>query len=307
MKRVPIPVWLVTGYLGSGKTTLLQHWLRDPDLARAVLVINEIGEVSLDDRLLAGAVASASTISNACVCCTGLPDLENTLVDLWWDRLHRRRPAFDAVVIETTGLADPEPVIHALQRVPLLQERYALAGVITVVSATAGPGLITGIDEARAQVTHADGVIISKVDRAPAEALRRTIATLNPGARIAVSSMGSLTWSDTRSLVRRGEPGDGHAHDHGTAHARHHDHDHAHAHDTISRFIPLPDALARAALEALFDALDKGGLVRLKGVVRLDDGRLWALQWARGDGAAALSPFTGQSPPLGLTCIEHDR
>ena len=97
------PVWLLTGYLGAGKTTLLARWLREPALARAALVINEIGEVGLDDRLLDGAVDAASLLANACICCTGLPGLEQALSDLWWDALHRRRPSFDAVLIETTS------------------------------------------------------------------------------------------------------------------------------------------------------------------------------------------------------------
>ena len=98
MKASRTPVWLLTGWLGSGKTTLLAAWLRDPALADAALIVNEIGEVGIDDRLLAGgAVDAASLVVDACVCCSGLPGLEEALADLVWDRLQRCRPAFDGV------------------------------------------------------------------------------------------------------------------------------------------------------------------------------------------------------------------
>ena len=191
MKASRIPAWLLTGYLGSGKTTLLAAWLRDPALADAALVINEIGAVGLDDRLLANAVSSASPVANACVCCTSLPGLEEALAGLFWDRLQRRRPAFGHLMIETSGRADPRNVMAAFERVPLLVERYYLAGVIATASATAGLALIETHAEARAQIASADAIIVTKTDQAAGEPLAAALRALNPRASIALSGVAS--------------------------------------------------------------------------------------------------------------------
>ena len=109
-----IPVYLLTGYLGSGKTSLLKAWLGQDAFKDAALVINELGEVGLDNQLLSGATESAALVASACVCCTGLPGLAEALEDLFWARLERRMPRFPNLVIETTGLAEPGPVAEAL-------------------------------------------------------------------------------------------------------------------------------------------------------------------------------------------------
>ena len=292
-----IPVWLLTGWLGSGKTTLLAAWLRDRALADAALIINELGEVGLDDRLLAGAVdGGTSLVANACVCCTGLPGLEEALSDLFWDRLHRRRPAFGSVVIETTGLADPAPVVALFDSVPLLHERYALAGVITCVSANAGEAMLATHAEARVQVLAADAVIITKTDRAPADAAASAVRALNRRAGVAVSALASLSWAQVQALgVRGGVP---------EAQFDHHDSEHHHAAD--ASFIAIDEPLSEAALHACIQrALCAGTLLRLKGVVRRDDSVLYEVQWSAGDTQATVRPI-GQgvvAPRLGLTCI----
>ena len=99
-KTARIPVYLLTGYLGSGKTTLLASWLKESELAKTALIVNEAGEVGLDQHFLRGAVESFALLTDACVCCTGLPGLEQALTDLFWSRLHRRIDAFNAVFIE---------------------------------------------------------------------------------------------------------------------------------------------------------------------------------------------------------------
>lgn len=295
MKASRIPAWLLTGWLGSGKTTLLGRWLRDPLLADAALIVNEIGEVGLDDRLLAGAVDSASLVANACVCCTGLPGLEEALSDLYWDRLHRRRPAFGSVVIETTGLADPRGVIDAFERVPLLAQRYELAGVIVAASATAGIALIESHPEALAQVRCADAIVVTKTDRADGEPLAAALRELNPHAGIGRSAHGSLGWQEVKALVQAGGAGM-------PSPDAHHHHHHA-----AARFLPLPEPLTRAALAGHLRALrDDERLLRLKGVVRLDDGGLHAVQWSAGDADAEVTAFEGDAPVLGLTRIARD-
>jgi G3E family GTPase len=292
-----IPVWLVTGYLGSGKTTLLKHWLRDPALADAALVVNEIGEIGFDDRLLASAMDSAMLLSNSCVCCTGLPGLEEALTELWWDRLHRRRPAFSSVLIETTGLADPRPIINAFGTVPFLQQRYALAGVLATASAPAGLALIEAQPEARAQIEAADAVIITKVDRASGAFLANALNRLNPHAGIAESAQASLAWSQVQALVS-GLAGSTKPSPRGAD---------GHHHHAEASFIPLANPMSTPALKAQVDALCDGALLRLKGVVALEDGQHHAVQWASGDTDIALTPYAGSLPPLGLTCIKGNR
>ncbi|MBI2745745.1 MAG: GTP-binding protein [Burkholderiales bacterium] len=287
------PVWLLTGYLGSGKTTLLRQWLREPALADAALVVNEIGEVGFDDRLLASAVDSARLLANSCICCSGLPGLEEALTELWWDRLQRRRPAFSSVVIETTGLADPGPVIAAFETTPFLRERYQLAGVLACASASAGTALLAAQREARAQIEAADAVILTKTDQASALALQAEVRRLNPRAQMALSAQASLTWMQLRALLQDDRPMAPVA----AAHA------HAHHHAAAAAFIALPEPLASAALQARVADLRGPDLLRLKGVVALTGGALHTVQWALGDADLNLTPFVGTAPALGLTCI----
>ncbi len=293
----PTPVWLVTGYLGAGKTTLLARWLAEPALANAALVVNEVGEVGLDDRVLARAVDSAALVANACICCTGLPGLEQALADLWWDRLHRRRPAFEAVVIETTGLADPEPVIRSFETDDFLKARYTLAGVLVMVSATAGWPELARHPEALAQVRHADLLVVTKVDRADPEPLLEALRAERPQVALASSARASLGWEEVMRYVT---PSTRHALPaHGAAHAG----AHSHHHGAQARFLPCPPGLDREGLARWADDQRSPGLQRLKGVLQSADGRQFMAQWAAGDEAVSLVGFEGPAPRLGLTCI----
>jgi G3E family GTPase len=168
-----IPVYLLTGYLGSGKTSLLKAWLAQPALKDAALVINELGEVGLDNQILSAASESAALVANACVCCTGLPGLAEALEDLFWARLERRIPRFPHLVIETTGLAEPGPVVQALNASDLLRERYRIGGVITCLSAATADAVLGQHAEARAQLAGADLLVITKTDLVEAGALER--------------------------------------------------------------------------------------------------------------------------------------
>ena len=309
------PVWLVTGYLGAGKTTLLARWLAEPALANVALVVNEVGEVSLDDRLLTRAVDSAALVANACVCCTGLPGLTQALSDLWWDRLYRRRPAFDAVVIETTGLADPGSVIEALRTDDFLQARYGLAGVLVMVSATTPWPVLAQHPEALAQVRHADLLVVTKVDRADPASLIEALRAEQPAAAVAPSAQASLDWTQVQALMTHKRSLTAHpvhaAQDLAQSPAHAHDTDsheidaqgHRHHHAAHARFLPCPTGLDREGLGAWASAQRSDGLQRLKGVLQGADGRLFMAQWALGDEAVALVEFEGPVPKLGLTCI----
>ena len=136
--RSRIPIVLLTGFLGSGKTSLLARWLRAPDFAGAMVIVNELGEVGLDHRLLATATDVPLLLENGCACCTASEDLIGTLERLFFDRLQRRIPAFSWVLIETTGIADPAPIIDALCRNEITATRYELLGVVTTFDAKGG-------------------------------------------------------------------------------------------------------------------------------------------------------------------------
>ena len=187
--RPRLPVLLLTGALGSGKTTLLRHWLAQPTLAGAAVVLNEAGAVALDVGR-AGALRDAAAQGAApCLCCEGLPGLAEALEQLFWDRLHRRVPRFDRVVIETAGGADPAPVAQALRAHPLLAERYRLEGVVAVLHAEPIAPATS------AQVRGADVLILSHADRrSPAQQarLRAAALSLNPGAACLESSAHAL-------------------------------------------------------------------------------------------------------------------
>lgn len=294
-------MWLLTGWLGSGKTTLLKSWLREDALADAALIVNELGEVGLDDRLLAGAADSAALIAGGCICCTGLPGLEEALSDLFWDRLHRKRPAFTSVVVETTGLADPGPVVELFEEVELLRERYELAGIVTCVSASAGGDILHAHPEAQAQATEADVLVVTKTDLADGAALLQELRHANPRAAIATSSQASLKWTEVLKLLAPAAHDHAHPDPHPHAHAHAHDHEHARA-DFVACDAPL-------SLEVLHERVAQlrraGELLRLKGVVRIDDGTLHEVQWSAGDPQAAVTvlPPSFANPPLGLTCI----
>ena len=177
-----IPVVVLTGFLGAGKTTLLKRLLRDPGYADSAVIINEYGEVPLDHDLLASSEETFVSTSTGCLCCVVRSDLAATLMDL-----HRRRalgevPAYKRVLIETSGLADPAPILHALMTEQPVLETHRLEAVATLVDALHGPGALERHPEAQRQVRLADRILLTKPDLADTTALRATLAALNPAA-----------------------------------------------------------------------------------------------------------------------------
>ncbi len=183
----PIPVTLLTGFLGAGKTTLLNRLLRQPEMAGTAVLINEFGEIGLDHLLVDRLDEDTVLLAAGCLCCTIRGDLSRALRDL----AARPQPIL-RVVIETTGLADPAPILQTLMSDPLLLRDYRLDGVVTLVDAVHGMATLDTQPEALRQAAVADRIIITKSDLADAAALRARLAALNPMAPILTAIEGDI-------------------------------------------------------------------------------------------------------------------
>ena len=181
-----MPVTVLTGFLGSGKTTLLNHLLRSPELADTAVIINEFGEIGLDHLLVDSVDGEMTVLKSGCVCCTLRSDLESALRALLARRDRGEIPAFKRIVIETTGLADPAPIMQLMLNNPLVSHFCALAGVATTVDGLHGAGALVDHEEARKQAALADRLLVTKTDLAPdaVERLTAPLRALNPSAPI---------------------------------------------------------------------------------------------------------------------------
>jgi G3E family GTPase len=177
-----LPIHIVTGFLGAGKTTLVNRLLRSPELADTLVIVNEFGEIGLDHLLYEKVADDAILLASGCLCC----DLRGDLIDGLHAVLRRRDAgelAFGRIVLETSGLADPAPILHALFLDPLLARRLRLAGVTTLVDAVNGLATLDAHGEARRQVALADRLLLSKTDLAPdMGALRSALVAINSAA-----------------------------------------------------------------------------------------------------------------------------
>ena len=296
----PIPLTIFTGFLGAGKTTLLNRLLVAPELADTLVLINEFGDVGLDHLFIEKLDGDMVLMSSGCVCCTIRGDLVNTLEDLLRKLDNGRIKPFRRVILETTGLADPAPILHAIMYHPYLLMRFRLDGVVTVIDAVNGAATLDAHEEAVKQAAVADRLVITKTDlpegAARVAALTARLAALNPGARQLIAVKGEATpsalldcglfdpetktprvkeWLNAEAVTT--------AHDH-ASHHHHDDHDHDHhhhAHDPnrhdahIRAFCLTGDKpFAPSSFEAFIELL-RGThgpkLLRVKGIVALSD------------------------------------
>lgn len=289
-----LPVTLLTGFLGAGKSTLLSRVLRDPRFSDTAVVVNEFGEVGLDGALVAHAPDQIVEMTTGCLCCTVRGDIRDTLLMLLARSDQGEIPAFSRVVIETTGLADPAPVIVTLTQDPRLARRFVLSGVAAVVDAVTGEASIDRFEEAAKQVALADRIVLTKTDLAndPAsrrdlERLGRRIGALNPAAprleaqdpvfdlrRLfdteafdpSARSFDARRWLDAEAYA--GAHGAG-PHEHG--HDHHHDVN-RHSHDIRAFCVTLDEPLSASAFAAAIELLPRlmgPSLLRVKGLLRL--------------------------------------
>ena len=260
-----LPVIAVTGFLGAGKTTLIRALLARPEGANTAIVVNEFGEIGIDQALLRSSSDVTVLLGNGCLCCNVRSDLQETLRTLFADRARGAVPSFERVVIETSGLADPGPVLQTFASDRALGREFHLQALVTVVDAVAGAANLEHMPEARRQVALADRVILSKTDLADAAALEKLttrIAGLSAAPR-AVAERGAIepgfVLDEPAIPQRRFDLGDA-AHSHGI--------------DSFSLIFDKP--LRWASFEqamAVLTALRGPDLLRVKGILAVAECR----------------------------------
>ncbi|MBY5315023.1 GTP-binding protein [Rhizobium leguminosarum] len=301
-----IPVTILTGFLGAGKSTLLNRILKDPVMKDAAVIINEFGDVGIDHLLVESSGDSIIELSDGCLCCTVRGELVDTLANLMDAVQTGRVKPVKRVVIETTGLADPSPVMQAIMGNPVIATNFELDGVVTVVDAVNGLQTFDSHEEARKQAAVADRLIVSKKTMAEAmEGLEKRLRALNPRATMMdadsaeagsaavlvnglydpatkIADVGRWLQDEDAHEAHHHHHHD-HDHDHHGNHHGHHHHDHAdqdphdvNRHDASIRSFSIIEEkpIDPMALEMFIDLLRSAHgekLLRMKAIVSVSD------------------------------------
>jgi G3E family GTPase len=277
-----LPVTVLTGFLGSGKTTVLNRLLQRPELADTIVFINEFGEIGLDHLLVERASETLTLLNNGCLCCTVRGDLVATFADLAARRARGEIGAYRRIVVETTGLADPAPILHTMMADPAVAERHPLASVVTTVDAVNGGATLDAHPEALKQAAVADRILLTKTDLLDGAdtTLRARLRALNPGTPIIDTVGGEVDpaaifeaglYDPDRKIadVRRWLNAEAHAADH--AQHGHHHHDVNRHDDRIRAHCLTIDAPVEGEAFAhwleLLAAMRGEEMLRVKGIV----------------------------------------
>jgi G3E family GTPase len=315
-----LPVDLVTGFLGSGKTTLINAVLRDPAFARAMVIVNEFGAVGLDHLLMSSADDQVLLLDSGCLCCAASGTLRDTLIDLFARRGSGSIAAFDRIIVETSGLAHPAPLVASLLGDSALTPRCSLSQVLTLVDACHGTRTLESYAEARRQVAFADRLVVSKTDTADAaqiEQLMQRLAAMNADASIASWKRGDVPAPlfHASEAGARGAPADAEAWLRGPLRSQYADDSaepdvHGSAFGQITTHVlplggPIDWATYAGWTQALSARLGQR-LLRCKGLLALGDGTVpWTVQGVQGYFAPPqrLAAWPTGGPRGFLVCI----
>lgn len=318
--RQRLPLDLVTGFLGSGKTTLIGEVLRDRAFAGAMVIVNEFGEVGLDHLLVSSAQDQVVLLDSGCLCCAASDSLRDTLIDLFSRRSSGTVAAFDRIIVETSGLANPAPLVAALIGDSALTPRCELSQVLTLVDAVNGPDTLARYREAQLQVAFADRLLVTKTDlvsASQAQQVEATLATLNPRATIVRRQPGepAAAHFEARAAVdERTRSGPASAWLRGPLRPQYADESATHGEafaNIVTHVLRIPDAIGWDGYAAWTDAMRRRfgkRLLRCKGLLAIGpDASRWIVQGVQGFFARPV-PWTGASGTAGnyLVCIGEE-
>jgi len=277
-----LPVSIITGFLGSGKTTLINRLVKRPEMNRVAVIVNELGEIGVDNDLVETSSEQMMLLNSGCLCCTLRTDLQETLRELFVKRRNGEIIDFERVIVETTGIADPAPVMQTLMTDSLLLDQFRLDCVITLVDAFNSPSQLDSFSEPVKQVALADRVVVTKTDLAPAaqvEALERRLREINPRARFTRALNGEVDpaflvdvgLTNTKSRLEEVERwlGGDEKEAHGEDGHGHHHHDEAITTFTLRFDKPFGWQAFTQTIEVL-TALRGPDLLRVKGLVNVE-------------------------------------